>query len=151
MSWKIFEEIKKMDLNDWLELFFKIYQKVKVQPINKITLIVLALATGLISRPLILELINKYCETHYKFSFFGEKDNEYGIYLITITLIYNVLSHAILMLGEYFSKKRMDQLLDAALPYWQVYDTAIEEYRVVLNQYCHYIDNKLDSGAQIPN
>lgn len=146
---KIIDDIKNMSLNDWIKLILDIYQKIKAHPVNKITMIVLAIAVGLISRPLILEVINTYYEKNYNLSFFGEKDNEYGIYLITIALIYNLLSHAIVMLGEYYLKKRMDRILDMALPYWQLYDTAIEEYRVLFNHYCYLVENKLDSGGKL--
>lgn len=146
---KVIDEIKNMGMNDWFELFVKIYQKIRANPVNKITMIVLAIATGLISKPMILEIINEYFKTNYNFSFFGENDSEYGIYLITIALIFNLLSHSVVMLGEYYLKKRMDRLLDVALPYWQSYDTAIEEYRVVLNHYCHLVENKLDSGGKL--
>lgn len=142
---KSLQDLKNLGLKDLVELLLIVYDKVKIHPINKITIAVVVIATGLISKPFWQEVLNSIMKKQYSIAFIGENDSLYGFYLLIAALTYNVISHAILIFGEYLAKRLKYKLIDSSVPFWQELDNALQEYRIVLNTYFSCIVNKGDS------
>lgn len=78
-----------------LNKFWGVIKKMLPKPYNKITLLVVTLGGGLISKPLFLMIINALFKTSLDFDITDANDSILGVILIGLALLYNLISQFI--------------------------------------------------------